>query len=142
MKILVTSLQHCIATILPAVGLFLTSVLEHAAENAKTNGPLQVHPDNPRYFLWQGRPTVLAVADDTVPGNSTKGSPIKVVVVDNFESYTSDQQLAKAWYKPPHGGAIHQSRDSAIKNMGWGGRMGMRQPGMKRYKPRLKSETY
>jgi len=52
------------------------------------------------------------------PASSPAATPPKVVVVDDFESYTNDQQLAKAWYKPPHGGAIHQSRESTIKNSG------------------------
>jgi len=30
----------------------------------------------------------------------------KTVMIEDFESYTSDAQGAKAWYKPPHGGGI------------------------------------
>ena len=47
----------------------------------------------------------------------------KVVMVDDFESYSSDEQLAKAWYRPPHGGAIHQSREAGLRN---GGRFGLK----------------
>jgi hypothetical protein len=47
-----------------------------------------------------------------------EATPTNVVIVDNFESYTNDQQLAKAWYKPPHGGAIHQTRESTLKHSG------------------------
>jgi hypothetical protein len=54
------------------------------------------------------------------PGASlpTQTSPNKFVRVDDFESYTNDQQLAKAWYKPPHGAPIQQTRESAIKGSG------------------------
>jgi mannan endo-1,4-beta-mannosidase len=57
-------------------------------------------------------------AADPGAGTVIQASPSKVVMVDDFESYTNDQQLAKAWYKPPHGGGIHQSRESTIKNGG------------------------
>ena len=46
----------------------------------------------------------------------TQAPPTKVVVVDDFESYTSDQQLDKTWYKPPHGGETHQSREATLKD--------------------------
>jgi len=54
------------------------------------------------------------------PGVRTliQASTSGVVVVDNFESYTNDQQLAKAWYRPPHGGGVRQTRESTIKNSG------------------------
>ncbi|MDX2021918.1 MAG: hypothetical protein SF187_16895 [Deltaproteobacteria bacterium] len=29
------------------------------AASAATSGPIAIHPDNPRYFLWRGKPTVL-----------------------------------------------------------------------------------
>jgi hypothetical protein len=45
------------------------------------------------------------------------------VVVEDFESYSSDEQLAKAWYKPPHGGGTHQSLNPTIKN---GSKYGMK----------------
>jgi len=62
---------------------------------------------------------VLTVsAADRGAGTLTQASPSKVVVVDDFESYTNDQQLAKAWYKPPHGGGTHQTLESGIKNGG------------------------
>jgi len=51
---------------------------------------------------------------DSVSSNTQR----KAVVVEDFESYTSDEQLAKAWYRPPHGGGIRQTRESAIKNSG------------------------
>ena len=60
----------------------------------------------------------VAVAAESGASTPTLASQDQVVVVDDFESYTNDQQLAKAWYKPPHGGAIHQTRDSKIKSSG------------------------
>ena len=52
------------------------------------------------------------------PRDAVGPADTKVVIVDDFESYTNDQQLAKAWYKPPHGGGIRQTRGSTIKNSG------------------------
>ncbi len=49
---------------------------------------------------------------------ATQAKVTKAVIVDDFESYTNDQQLAKTWYKPPHGGAVHQTRESALKSGG------------------------
>jgi hypothetical protein len=40
------------------------------------------------------------------------------VVVEDFESYASDSALAKAWYRPPHGNQVLQSREENIKNSG------------------------
>jgi Carbohydrate binding domain (family 11) len=40
--------------------------------------------------------------------------PFKVVI-ENFDQYSSDKQLAKAWYHPGHGGATIQTRDSITK---------------------------
>jgi hypothetical protein len=39
----------------------------------------------------------------------------KVVVIENFDKYSSNQQLAKTWYYPGHGGAIIQTLDSITK---------------------------
>ena len=47
----------------------------------------------------------------------------KTVVLENFESYTNDQQLAKAWYRPPHGGGTRQTLEAVIKG---GGRQSLR----------------
>jgi mannan endo-1,4-beta-mannosidase len=60
------------------------------------------------------------IASAADPGARTvaQTSSSKVVVVDDFESYTNDQQLAKAWYKPPHGGGTHQALESGIKRGG------------------------
>ena len=61
---------------------------------------------------------LAAIAAEPRSNNPTQALPAKVVVVDNFESYTNDQQLAKAWYKPPHGAPIQQTRESTIKSGG------------------------
>jgi mannan endo-1,4-beta-mannosidase len=42
----------------------------------------------------------------------------RTVVLENFESYTNDQQLAKAWYRPPHGGGTRQTLEPVIKGGG------------------------
>jgi hypothetical protein len=39
-------------------------------------------------------------------------------VLENFESYTNHQQLAKAWYRPPHGGGTKHTLASDIKSEG------------------------
>jgi hypothetical protein len=64
---------------------------------------------------------VVLTACATVPPEG-KAAQIRVIVED-FESYTSDAQLAKAWYKPPHGGGSRQTLEPAIKN---GGRYSMK----------------
>lgn len=42
----------------------------------------------------------------------------KTVVLEDFESYTNSPQLAKAWYRPPHGGGTKQTLEPAIKSGG------------------------
>ena len=59
-------------------------------------------------------------AKTAAPSSQTRS---QVVVVENFESYPSDEQLAEAWYRPPHGGGIPQTRDSSVEN---GGQFGLR----------------
>ena len=39
----------------------------------------------------------------------------KTVVLEDFESYTNSVQLAKAWYRPPHGGGTKQTLEASIK---------------------------
>ena len=46
-----------------AAGL-LAFMLGRAAEPATADGLLRVHPENPRYFLWRGRPTVLVASGE------------------------------------------------------------------------------
>ena len=62
--------------------------------------------------------TVVTEAAEPASAPATHAAPSKVVIVDDFESYTNNQQLAKAWYKPPHGGGTHQARESTLKNSG------------------------
>lgn len=47
--------------------------------------------------------------DPTSHQTSYAPSAKKTVVLENFESYTNDQQLAKIWYRPPHGGGTTQT---------------------------------
>lgn len=35
-------------------------------------------------------------------------------VVEDFESYTSDEQIAKAWYKPHHGAPVRQAVEKTL----------------------------
>jgi|GEM_PF-2271020 len=53
-------------------------------------------------------------------GTSSGG---KRIVIEDFEAYTNDTQVAKAWYKPHHGAPVHQSLDRATKG---GGKQGLR----------------
>ena len=62
--------------------------------------------------------TLMVEAAETGTAPATQATSSKVVIVDDFESYTNDQQLAKAWYKPPHGGAIRQTLESTTKHSG------------------------
>jgi mannan endo-1,4-beta-mannosidase len=62
--------------------------------------------------------TWVTKAAEPASAPASQAIPTKVVIVDDFESYTTDQQLAKAWYKPPHGGGTRQTRESTIKNNG------------------------
>lgn len=66
------------------------------------------------WLIEAADPATVTSKTDSV-SSKTQG---KAVVVEDFESYTSDEQFAKAWYKPPHGGGIRQTRESAIKNSG------------------------
>ena len=42
----------------------------------------------------------------------------KTVVLEDFESYTNSTQLAKAWYRPPHGGGTKQTLETIKKDGG------------------------
>lgn len=48
------------------------------------------------------------------PSTSTPGP----LVVEDFESYPSNEDLAKHWYKPPHGGWVRQSLEPVIRSGG------------------------
>ncbi len=62
--------------------------------------------------------SVSGQAGDLSQQAAVTHTQIKSVMVDDFELYATDEQVAKAWYKPPHGGAIHQRRESTIKTSG------------------------
>ena len=64
--------------------------------------------------------TVVLLAAVLVLAAAAAPEPVvnKTVVLENFESYTNNQQLAKAWYRPPHGGGVRQTLETAIKNEG------------------------
>lgn len=47
------SLRQLVAGLFPIVYILLSGSGPHAAE------PLSQHPENPRYFLWRGKPTIL-----------------------------------------------------------------------------------
>ncbi|MCP4613479.1 MAG: hypothetical protein GY845_32710 [Planctomycetes bacterium] len=40
------------------------SISVNAAQPAKRIKPIQLHPDNPHYFLWRGKPTVLITSGE------------------------------------------------------------------------------
>jgi hypothetical protein len=40
------------------------------------------------------------------------------LIIEDFESYASDADLAKQWYQPPHGNWVRQSREENILNSG------------------------
>ena len=42
----------------------------------------------------------------------------KTVMLEDFESYTEDAQLAKAWYWPRHGGGTRQTIEKTHKSAG------------------------
>ena len=44
--------------------------------------------------------------------------PDSSLVIEDFESYASDQELAKAWYRPPHGNWVRQSREEKMRHSG------------------------
>lgn len=61
----------------------------------------------------------LVCAAFSDPSSSIGGAkPGHSVVIDNFESYTNDLHVAKAWYKPPHGAPLVQTLDSMNKGGG------------------------
>src|SRR5687768_12165664 len=46
------------AATVPAAGLV------RAAPKPATSQPIRLHPDNPHYFLWRGKPAVLIAAGE------------------------------------------------------------------------------
>ncbi len=43
---------------------------------------------------------------------STHPAPL---MIEDFDTYESDEAIAKTWYKPGHGNFIRQSREAVIK---------------------------
>ena len=43
------------------VPVLLTAMSLHAAES----NPISLHPENPHYFLWRGKPTILITSGST-----------------------------------------------------------------------------
>jgi hypothetical protein len=71
------------------------------------------------------RKVELKILDDKKPvskRSKTAASPAKsgstIKVIDNFDSYSSNEELSKAWYKPGHGGANTRSLEPKIKGGG------------------------
>jgi hypothetical protein len=57
-------LGHTLKPFFLATALLLLLSPASAVENTNTDGLLRVHPENPRYFLWRGRPTVLVASGE------------------------------------------------------------------------------
>ena len=65
---------------------------------------------------------VSLLASQQAPGVTDraleKGAIAKTVMLEDFESYADDALLAKAWYRPPHGGGTRQTIEKALKSGG------------------------
>lgn len=59
---------------------------------------------------------------ETAPGGEAVTAR-KFIVIEDFESYTNDTQVAKAWYKPHHGAWLRQTLDRVNKG---GGKQGLK----------------
>lgn len=75
-------------------------------------------------------PFILAIATalnlacfGTLLAEEGASSLKKRVIIEDFDSYTSDTQVEKAWYKPHHGAPVRQSLDSVNKG---GGKQGLK----------------
>src|SRR2546427_1195729 len=44
--------------------LFATAILFASVLTDQADEPIRLHPDNPHYFLWRGKPTVLITAGE------------------------------------------------------------------------------
>ncbi|MEI8113835.1 MAG: family 16 glycoside hydrolase [Bacteroidia bacterium] len=63
----------------------------------------------------------LQILDDknvTVKKTETPPKPAGLKVIDNFDHYTSNEQLTKAWYHPGHGAANTRTLEPKIKAAG------------------------
>ena len=61
---------------------------------------------------------LLAVVLSVAHCTAAEPTVTKTVMLEDFESYTNSLQLAKAWYKPHHGGGTKQTLETAIKGSG------------------------
>ena len=61
---------------------------------------------------------LLAVVLSVALANAAEPTVTKTVVLEDFESYTNSLQLAKAWYKPHHGGGTKQTLETETKGGG------------------------
>ena len=61
---------------------------------------------------------LLALALTIAAALAAEPTATKTVALEDFESYTNNLQLAKAWYKPHHGGGTKQTLKTSIKNSG------------------------
>ena len=62
--------------------------------------------------------TWLALAAEPGPETTSPTASDRVTTLEDFESYANDAELARAWYKPPHGGGIQQTLEPALKHGG------------------------
>ena len=68
----------------------------------------------------------LKILDDkkiTAQKSETPPKAVGLKVIDNFDNYTSNEQMGKAWYQPGHGGRTTRSLDANVKG---GGKYGLR----------------
>ncbi len=48
----------------PFKAFLCAALLALAGTSARATAPIQLHPDNPHYFLWRGRPTILITSGE------------------------------------------------------------------------------
>src|ERR1043166_6682547 len=48
----------------PEMAACLAALLYHALAASAAPEPVRLHPDNPHYFLWRGKPTILLTASE------------------------------------------------------------------------------
>ncbi len=57
-------MRHLIQKTLTVSSFALLLISAGAVAAAATAGPIQLHPENPHYFLWRGKPTVLITSGE------------------------------------------------------------------------------
>jgi len=60
----VTGIRLAVFVCAALLGLVGNVLSANAAQLAKKVKPIQLHPDNPHYFLWRGKPTVLITSGE------------------------------------------------------------------------------